>query len=157
MPILMVSARKEDADKIQGLRTGADDYVTKPFSPSELVARVHAHISRYQRLAGKFEDQRDILAVGNLEIDKQARRVFVGGREVTLPNKEFDLLAFLATHPNIVFSKEKLFDRIWGLEPLGETATVTVHINRLRDKIEPNPSSPQYIETVWGAGYRFKV
>ena len=155
-PILMVSARKEDIDKIRGLGLGADDYVVKPFSPSELVARVTAHISRFERLSARTE-KTETISVGSLYIEKQARRVFVQGKEVFLANKEFDILLFLASSPNIVFSKDKIFDRIWGQDAFGETATVTVHINRIREKIEPNPSSPQFIETVWGAGYRFRV
>jgi len=157
IPILLVSAKREDIDKIRGLGIGADDYITKPFSPSELVARVGAHISRYQRLTSKGvpEKQNDIL-LGALHIDKGARRVYVQQEEVSLTNKEFDLLMFLASNPNVVFSKEVLFDKIWGLNAIGETSTVTVHINRIRDKIEDDTTNPQYIETVWGAGYRFK-
>ena len=153
-PLLMVSAKREDADKIRALGLGADDYVTKPFSPGELVARAKAHISRYERLTG--EDKKKSLHFGDLEIQPEARRVFSGGKEVTLKNREFELLMFLAKNPNIVFSKDRLFDRIWGLDAAGDTATVTVHINRIREKIEPDPSNPRYIETVWGAGYRFK-
>lgn len=156
-PILMVSARKEDVDKIQGLGLGADDYMTKPFSPSELVARVKAHINRFERLSAKRDGETEVISVGSLSIEKQTRRVLVEGKDVALANKEFDILLFLASHPNIVFSKDELFVKIWGMEALGETATVTVHINRIREKIEPDPSSPRYIETVWGAGYRFRV
>ena len=157
-PILMVSARKEDIDKIRGLGIGADDYIVKPFSPSELVARVNAHISRYERLVSKNQDSaNETISIGNLVIDKLARRVFVKNKEVFLANKEFDLLVFLASNPNIVFSKDTLFDKIWGLDSIGETSTITVHINRIREKIEDDISNPQYIETVWGAGYRFKI
>lgn len=159
IPILLVSAKKEDIDKIRGLGLGADDYIVKPFSPSELVARVHAHISRYERLTsyGDRGGTYDFLSIGNLHIDKSAHRVLVNKQEVSLTNKEFDLLVFLASNPNVVFSKETLFDNIWGFDAIGETSTVTVHINRIRDKIEEDSSNPEYIETVWGAGYRFKV
>lgn len=158
IPILLVSARKEDIDKIRGLGLGADDYIVKPFSPSELVARVHAHIARYERLTSHGErGADDFISVGNLYIDKSARRVLVNKQEVSLTNKEFDLLVFLASNPNVVFSKETLFDNIWGFDAIGETSTITVHINRIRDKVEADSSDPEYIETVWGAGYRFRV
>ena len=154
----MLTARVTDSDKILGLTIGADDYITKPFSPSELVARVTAHISRYERLTSKGEEPVNyIINVGKLSIDTHARRVFVNEKEVTLTNKEFDLLTFLASNPNVVYSKDAIFDKIWGLDAIGETSTVTVHINRIRDKIETDSSNPQYIETVWGAGYRFKA
>lgn len=157
-PVLMVSARRDDIDKIRGLGLGADDYMVKPFSPSELVARVKAHIARYERLTVKGEmPQHHIISINGLEIDLDARRIDVNHTEVSLTNKEFDLLAFLAENPNIVFSKDTLFDRIWGMDSMGETSTVTVHINRIREKIEPDTANPQYIETVWGAGYRFRV
>jgi DNA-binding response OmpR family regulator len=157
MPILIVSARKEDIDKIRGLGLGADDYISKPFSPSELVARVKAHLSRYERLKGNRETIRNEIDIRGLNIDKSSRRVFVNQQEVTLTAKEFDLLSFLAAHPNQVFSKEQLFERIWGMDSTGDIATVTVHIRKLREKIELDPSNPQYIETIWGVGYRFKV
>ena len=157
-PILMVSARRDDIDKIRGLGLGADDYMVKPFSPSELVARVKAHIARYERLTSKGDiPQHHIISINGLEIDLDARRIDVNHTEVSLTNKEFDLLAFLAENSNIVFSKDTLFDRIWGMESMGETSTVTVHINRIREKIERDTANPQYIETVWGAGYRFRV
>ena len=158
LPILMVSARHEDIDKIRALGLGADDYVIKPFSPSELVARVKAHLARYQRLtklAGDTTPKIRIIQRGDLEIQPDTHMVYQKGKEITLTNKEFELLLFLAENPGIVFSKDKLFDQIWGLDAMGDTATVMVHINRLREKIEPTPSSPIYIETVWGAGYRF--
>lgn len=155
-PILMVSARRDDIDKIRGLGLGADDYMVKPFSPSELVARVKAHIARYERLTTKSAiPQHRIIAVCDLEIDLDARRVYLDHKEIILKHKEFDLLEFLAENPNIVFSKDTLFDRIWGLDSMGDTSTVAVHINRIREKIEADSSNPQYIETVWGAGYRF--
>ena len=158
VPILMVSAKREDIDKIRGLGLGADDYISKPFSPSELVARVKAHISRYERLtsrAGTAPKDEDVLKVGELEIHLKKHRVFSQGKEAFLTNREFELLAFLAKHPGIVFSRERIFDRVWGLDAAGDTATVMVHINRIREKIEPDPTQPIYIETVWGAGYRF--
>ncbi|MDQ0202724.1 response regulator transcription factor [Pectinatus haikarae] len=156
-PILMVSAKHEDIDKIRGLGLGADDYVIKPFSPSELVARVKAHIARYERLTGMDgKEQKKILQSGDLEIQLETHRVFLAEQEITLPHREFELLSFLAENPGIVFSKEKLFERVWGLDAAGDTATVMVHVNRIRDKIEQNPSKPIYIETVWGAGYRFR-
>jgi DNA-binding response OmpR family regulator len=158
IPILMVTAKKEDIDKIRGLGLGADDYIVKPFSPSELVARVKSHLSRYERLTGARElKKEDELRIRGLYIDKASRRVFVNGKEVKVTTKEFDLLVFLAENPNRVFSKEHLFERIWGLDATGDVATVTVHIRKLREKIEVDPSNPQYIETIWGAGYRFNI
>ena len=156
-PILMVSARKEDIDKIRGLGLGADDYITKPFSPSELVARVKAHIARYDRLVGAQPNDNDVMRIRGIKIDKTARRVWVNGEEKTLTSREFELLVFLAEHPNHVFSKEELFKEIWNMESVGDIATVTVHIKKLREKIELNTNKPQYIETIWGVGYRFKV
>ncbi|MBP1965101.1 response regulator transcription factor [Paenibacillus aceris] len=157
IPILMVSAKKEDIDKIRGLGLGADDYIIKPFSPSELVARVKAHLARYERLMGRREAKNDEVRIRGLMIDKTARRVFVNEREVVFTTKEFDLLAHLAMNPNRVYSKEQLFDLLWGMDAMGEIATVTVHIRKLREKIEQDPSNPQYIETIWGAGYRFRI
>lgn len=154
IPILLVSARQEDIDKIRGLGLGADDYIVKPFSPNELVARVKAHLSRYEQLTAK-ETARHALRFGDLVIDEASHRVFLREKEVSLPNKEFELLLFLAKNPGIVFSKETIFDRVWGADSMGETATVSVHVNRIREKIEDNTSHPRYIETVWGAGYRF--
>ncbi|MBS6643922.1 MAG: response regulator transcription factor [Clostridiaceae bacterium] len=158
LPILMVTAKKEDVDKIRGLGLGADDYLVKPFSPAELVARVKSHIQIHERLLEQKEEQRDRnLRIKNLEIHPKARRVYLNGEEMNLANKEFELLLFLAENPNIVFSKDTLFDRIWGMDAIGNTATVTVHVNRLREKLEKDETTPQFIETVWGAGYRFKV
>ena len=157
IPIIIVTAKKEDIDKIRGLGLGADDYIVKPFSPSELVARVTAHINRYERLVLASQgESRDIIETGRLRIEKASRRVFIANKEVILANKEFDLLLFLAQNPNVVFSKDQLFDKIWGYDSIGEPSTVTVHINKLREKIEEDMSKPQYIETVWGAGYRFR-
>lgn len=157
IPILMVTARKEDIDKILGLGLGADDYITKPFSPSELVARVKAHISRYERLKSSAQPKQDVVEIRGLRIEKDSRRVFVDGEEKILTAKEFDLLLFLAEHPNRVFSKDDLFREVWLQESMGETASVTVYIKKLREKIEVNPSKPQFIDTIWGVGYRFKV
>ena len=157
IPILMVSAKKDDIDKIRGLGLGADDYMTKPFSPSELVARVKAHLSRYERLVGSSQKANDVIEIRGLKIDKTARRVFVNGEEKIFTTKEFDLLTFLAEHPNHVFTKEELFREIWDMESIGDIATVTVHIKKIREKIEFDTAKPQYIETIWGVGYRFKV
>ena len=156
-PIIMVSAKKDDIDKIRGLGLGADDYMTKPFSPSELVARVKAHLSRYERLIGSGSPENEIIEIRGLKIDKTARRVWVNGEEKTFTTKEFDLLSFLAQNPNHVFTKEELFSKIWDMESIGDIATVTVHIKKIREKIEFNTAKPQYIETIWGVGYRFKI
>lgn len=155
VPMLVVSARSDDIDKIRALGLGADDYVTKPFSPAELVARVKSHLKRYHRLAGKLAEADEITS-GSLTIHLRSRRVHLGGIEIDLTTKEFDLLAFLAGHPDIVFSREQLFERIWGADNYGDIGTIAVHIQKIRKKIEADPSSPQYIETVWGAGYRFR-
>lgn len=160
IPILMVSAKKEDIDKVKGLGLGADDYMTKPFSPSEMVARVKAHVSRYQRLVGSNTSAyggNEIVEIRGLKIDKTARRVYVDGEEKIFTTKEFDLLTFLAEHPNRVYTKDELFREIWGMESMGDVATVTVHIKKIREKIEYNTANPQYVETIWGVGYRFKV
>lgn len=157
VPILMVSAKKDDIDKIRGLGLGADDYMTKPFSPSELVARVKAHMARYERLVGANPRSNDIVEIRGLKIDKTARRVYIDGVEKNFTTKEFDLLTFLAENPNHVFSKEELFRRIWNMESVGDIATVTVHIKKIREKVEYDTSKPQYIETIWGVGYRFKI
>lgn len=156
-PIIMVSAKKDDIDKIRGLGLGADDYMTKPFSPSELVARVKAHLSRYERLIGSNVEENDVIEIRGLKIDTTARRVWVNGEERSFTTKEFDLLTFLAGHPNHVYTKEELFREIWDMESVGDIATVTVHIKKIREKIEYDTSHPQYIETIWGVGYRFKV
>lgn len=156
-PVIMVSAKKDDIDKIRGLGLGADDYITKPFSPSELVARVKAHMARYARLTAGNQPQNEIIEIRGLKIDKTARRVWVNGEEKPFTTKEFDLLTFLAQNPNHVFTKEELFRKIWDMESIGDIATVTVHIKKIREKIEFDTSNPQYIETIWGVGYRFKV
>ena len=156
-PIIMVSAKKDDIDKIRGLGLGADDYMTKPFSPSELVARVKAHLARYDRLIGSAAEKNKIIEIRGLKIDTTARRVWVNGKEKTFTTKEFDLLAFLAAHPNHVYTKDDLFREIWDMESVGDIATVTVHIKKIREKIELDTSNPQYIETIWGVVYRFKV
>ena len=156
VPIILISAKQEDIDKVRGLGLGANDYISKPFSPNELVARVKAHLAIYKRLTAKEEAvHQGVLQFGELEIDESAHRVFLRGNEIALPNKEFELLLFLAQNPGIVFKKETLFDRVWGVHAMGETATVSVHINRIREKIEDDSANPRYIETVWGAGYRF--
>ena len=157
IPILMVSAKKDDIDKIRGLGLGADDYMTKPFSPSELVARVKAHMARYERLVGTAKQHNDIVEIRGIRIDKTARRVYVEGEERAFTTKEFDLLTFLAENPNHVFTKEELFREIWDMDSVGDIATVTVHIKKIREKIEADTAKPQYIETIWGVGYRFKV
>lgn len=156
-PVLLVSARREDIDKIRGLGLGADDYITKPFSPGELVARVNAHLARFRRLTGKTISREGTLHLRGMEINPDARTITVEGKPVELTSKEYDILLFMARNPNKVFSKDQLFDRIWGLEAFGDTTTVTVHIGKIREKIETDPKNPQYIETVWGAGYRFRV
>ena len=157
IPVIMVSAKKDDIDKIRGLGLGADDYMTKPFSPSELVARVKAHLARYERLVGSGIQENEIIEIRGIKIDKTARRVWVNGEEKQFTSKEFDLLNFLAQNPNHVFTKEELFSKIWDMESIGDIATVTVHIKKIREKIEFNTAKPQYIETIWGVGYRFKV
>ena len=157
IPILMVSAKKEDIDKIRGLGLGADDYMTKPFSPSEMVARVKAHLSRYERLVKNHDRENEVIEIRGMKIDKTARRVYVNEEEKILTTKEFDLLSFLAGHPDRVFTKDELFREIWDMESFGDIATVTVHIKKIREKIEEDAAKPQYIETIWGKGYRFKV
>ena len=157
IPIIMVSAKKDDIDKIRGLGLGADDYITKPFSPSELVARVKAHLERYNRLVGSNVQKNEVIEIRGIKIDKTARRVWVNGEEKTFTTKEYDLLTFLAENPNRVFTKEELFREIWDMESVGDIATVTVHIKKIREKIEFNTAKPQYIETIWGVGYRFKI
>ena len=158
IPVIMVSAKKEDIDKIRGLGLGADDYITKPFSPSELVSRVKAHLERYNRLTGgSGMRSNDIIEIRGIRIDKTARRVWVNGEETAFTSKEFDLLTFLAENPNRVFRKEEIFRNIWDMESVGDIATVTVHIKKIREKIEFNTAKPQYIETIWGVGYRFKM
>lgn len=156
IPIIMISAKKEDVDKIRGLGLGADDYVTKPFSPGELVARVKAHLSRYDRLSSK-EDKKEEIKIRGLVIDKASRRVFVNDKECIFTTKEFDLLTFLASNTNRVFTKDQLFNSIWAMDSQGDLATVTVHIRKIREKIEGDPSNPQYIQTIWGVGYRFEA
>ena len=155
VPILMVSAKKDDIDKIRGLGLGADDYIEKPFSPGVLVARVKAHMAQYARLTEPSCTRHEI-SLGGLSINTDTRLVVVDGRSVELKNKEYELLLFLMQNPGIVFSRETLYERIWGMDAMGDNATVAVHINRLREKIEKDPSSPCYIQTVWGAGYRLR-
>lgn len=158
-PILIVSAKDSDIDKIRALGLGADDYIVKPFSPNELVARVQAHIARFERLKETFggspENDEDKIILGDLMINLSSRTVQLGGKDISLPNKEFDLITMLAQTPNSVLSKEKILDHVWGVDAYVETATVAVHINRLREKIEKDPSNPEHIQTVWGIGYRY--
>lgn len=158
LPIIMVTAKKEDIDKIRGLGLGADDYLVKPFSPAELVARVKSHIHIHSLLLESNKKKAETeITYQNLTILPKSRMVYLDKKEVGLVNKEFELLLFLAENPNIVFSKDTLFDRIWGMDSIGDVATVTVHINRLRDKLGQNSKKTQFIETVWGAGYRFRI
>ncbi len=157
IPIIMVSAKKEDIDKIRGLGLGADDYISKPFSSSELVARVKAHISRYSRLIGSANERNNFIEIRGIRIDRKARRIYVDEKETAFTSKEFDLLTFLAEHPNHVYSKDELFREVWAMESIGDIATVTVHIKKIREKIEKDTSHPEYIETIWGVGYRFKL
>lgn len=158
VPIIMVTARTESVDKIRGLGIGADDYISKPFDPAELVARVNANLRQYERMknkfAGKVNADPDEICIGNLRILTNSWKVYKGDKEIKFPNREFELLKFLASNPNIVFSKEQLFEKIWGYDYVGDSATVMVHVNRIREKIEDDPKNPQIIETVWGAGYR---
>lgn len=156
IPILMVTAKKEDIDKIRGLGLGADDYIVKPFSPSELAARVKANLATYERLKNP-QDTHSEINIGSIRINTGSHRVFVKDKEVPLKNKEYELLLFLVTNADMIFDKETLYEKIWGMDAVGDNATVAVHINRLREKIEDDPSDPHYIETVWGAGYRFKA
>ena len=159
IPIIMVSAKKDDIDKIRGLGLGADDYMTKPFSPGELVARVKAHLAQYEILvgAGKRKSENDIIEIRGIKIDKTARRVFVDGEEKIFTTKEFDLLSVLAENPNKVYTKDDLFRTIWGMESVGDIATVTVHIKKIREKLGDVSGDSKYIETIWGVGYRFKL
>lgn len=156
VPILMVTARQEDIDKIRGLGLGADDYIEKPFSPSVLVARVKAHLARYRRLTGSERTSGEI-QIGGIRMNEETHRVYVDGREVELTNKEYELLLFFMLNVDVVFSREQLYERIWGWDAMGDSATVAVHINRLRKKIEQDPANPRYIVSVWGAGYRFNA
>ena len=157
VPILMVTARTDSVDKIRGLGLGADDYIAKPFDPAELVARVKAHLARYERLVGSAAEANKVIEIRGLKIDTTARRVWVNGEEKNFTTKEFDLLTFLASHPNHVYTKDELFSEIWDMESIGDIATVTVHIKKIREKIEMDTANPQYIETIWGVGYRFKM
>ena len=157
IPVILLTANDTDMDIVKGLELGADDYITKPFSPSEMVARVKAHLARYERLIGSNVEENDVIEIRGIKIDKTARRVWVNGEEKAFTTKEFDLLTFLAENPNHVFTKDELFREIWDMASIGDIATVTVHIKKIREKIEYDTSKPQYIETIWGVGYRFKV
>lgn len=156
IPILLVSAKKEDLDKINGLGFGADDYIVKPFSPGELVARVKAHINRYNRLTKAANHSDEILKIGDLRLNKKSGDVRIKSTEINLTKKEFEVLYILAAQPDTVFSKNELFEKVWGYDSLGDTSTLTVHINRLRDKLKDADSDTDYIKTIWGRGYRFK-
>lgn len=153
--IIIVSAKKDDIDKIRGLGLGADDFITKPFSPQELVARVKTHIRRYDNLTSKEHVNKCVIEIGGLKIEIESRRVFLHDEEIIFTNKEFDTLLFLAQNPDIVINKTRIFEEIWGLDSFGDISTVAVHIRRIREKIEKDPATPEYIETLWGAGYRF--
>ena len=157
VPILMVTAKMQEMDKIRGLGLGADDYISKPFSPSELVARVKANLAQYERLTSGRGTRTGEIRVGDVRINPETHRVYLDDAEVELKNKEYELLLFLAQNEDILFSRETLYERIWGMDAIGDVATVSVHINRLREKIEKDPSNPAHIQTVWGAGYRFRV
>lgn len=157
IPILMVSARTEAVDKVKGFGLGADDYITKPFDPAELVARIHANLRQHDRVMKKYEAEEarpKEICIGNIRILPESWKVFKGDKEIKFPNREFELLKFMAENPNIVFSKETLFEKIWGYDYVGDSATVMVHINRIREKIEEDSKNPKLLETVWGAGYR---
>ena len=156
-PVIMVTARDSIHDQLLNFSNGADDYITKPFSPSELVARVKAHLARYERLIGSAVEENKVIEIRGLKIDTTARRVWVNGVEKNFTTKEFDLLSFLARQPTHVYTKDELFSEIWDMESIGDIATVTVHIKKIREKIEYDTSNPQYIETIWGVGYRFKM
>ncbi len=155
IPIMMVTARQEEADQIRGLSLGADDYMVKPCSPGLLTARVKAHLARYERLTGVRGEREELLS-GEIRLDTRARRVYVGAREVELKNREYELLLFLMVNADMIFDRETLYEKVWGMDAMGNSATVAVHINRLREKLEQDPANPRYIETVWGAGYRFR-
>ncbi len=157
IPIIVLSAKDEEMYKIKALNLGADDYVTKPFGMGEFVARVNGHLKIYEKLKNTGTSKKKVLHVRNLTIDEEDRRVYIGDKEIFFTQKEYDLLVFMAKNPNRVFSKDHLFERIWGMDALSDTTTVTVHISKIREKIEENPSKPQYLETVWGIGYRFRV
>ncbi|WP_297021880.1 response regulator transcription factor [uncultured Dialister sp.] len=155
IPIMMVTAKRTDIDKIRGLGFGADDYIEKPFSPGVLVAKVKSQLAQYERLKGKPEDRKRI-TISGITLESDTHRIWVRGEEKVLPNKEFQLLEFLMVHADVVYSRETLYTRIWGMDSLGNTATVPVHINRLREAVEEDPSNPKHILTIWGVGYKFK-
>jgi DNA-binding response OmpR family regulator len=152
-PVILVTARREEVDRIAGLEMGADDYVVKPFSPQELVSRVRA-VLRRTKISDTGSD--GSLVAGDLTIDMTTRLVAFSGKEITLTSKEFDLLWLLASHPRQVFSREHLLQRVWGSSNYIDPSTVTVHLRRLREKIEPDPSQPRHLVTVWGVGYKFE-
>lgn len=155
IPIMMVTAKRTDIDKIRGLGFGADDYIEKPFSPGVLVAKVKSQLAQYERLKGKPEDRKRI-TISGITLESDTHRIWVRGEEKVLPNKEFQLLEFLMVHADVVYSRETLYTRIWGMDSLGNTATVPVHINRLREAVEEDPANSRHILTIWGVGYKFK-
>ncbi len=161
IPILMVTARTESVDKIRGFGLGADDYIAKPFDPAELVARVHANLRQYERVQKKTpkekNDEPEEIKIQDLRIFVNSWKVYKGEREIKFPNREFEILKFFALNPNIVFSKEQIFEKIWGYDYVSDSATVMVHINRIREKIEDDSKNPKILETVWGAGYRLNM
>lgn len=157
IPILMVTARTESVDKIRGLGLGADDYIAKPFDPAELVARVNANLRQYDRIHNTVKEEKEEveeIQIRDVRILTNSWKVYKGDREIKFPNREFEILKFMAMNPNIVFSKEQIFEKIWGYDYMGDSATVMVHINRIREKIEDDSKNPKILETVWGAGYR---
>lgn len=157
VPLIIVSAKADDADKISALGLGIDDYITKPFNAGELVARVKAHISRYEALTNKDAARKNAqVEIRDIVIDRGSHKVFLRGKEMKFTEKEYQLLLFLAENPDIAFTKDQIFDRIWGMDSIGDISTVTVHIKKVRDKLEPGDSLKPYIETVWGVGYRFR-
>ncbi len=154
IPILMVTAREETVDKIRGLGLGADDYIVKPFDPAELLARVNANLRQYERMQKNQKDNLEEIKIHDLRILVNSWKVYKGEKEIKFPNREFEILKFFAMNPNIVFTKEQIFEKIWGYDYVNDNATVMVHINRIRDKIEDDSKNPQILETVWGVGYR---
>ena len=155
-PVIFVTAKRDEIDKISGLGFGADDYIVKPFSPAELVARIKAHINRYKTLTSQNEQEKDVLVRDNIKLFKNTGEAFVGDKEITLTKMEFEVLYILASHPNTIYSKAELFESVWGYDSLGDTSTLTVHINRLRDKIKEADENTDCIKTIWGRGYKFK-
>lgn len=158
VPLMIVSAKVDDADKIAALGLGIDDYITKPFHGGELVARVRAHISRYEALTNKETvPKRSTVTIRDIVIDKGSHKVIFRGKEVKFTEKEFQILLLLAEHPDIAFTKDQIFDYVWGMDSMGDVSTVTVHVKKIRDKLNGGEGAKPYIETVWGVGYRFRA